>query len=182
MRLRLLTLSMFAFAVIGCLPPESAPEGSTTAADTAISCVDTCEEAPVITDPAYNPWAGQAPGYIVPVPSGSGFVLFGYDATLTTPASWRPFVTDCAALKQYLAYSLSCPAALPASCRSQISVQIGQVGGGGLVPIDGNGNDPCKIVCDGPASLAPLAACRATRTVTTPPVTTPPITCHGDCI
>jgi hypothetical protein len=183
MRLRLLTLSTFALAVIGCLSPQNAPEGSTSAADTngAISCLDTCE-ADVITDPTYNPWAGQTPGHIVAVQSGNRFVVFGYDATFTNPASWPPFITDCAALVDYLADSLACPAALPAACRSsQINVEIGQVGGGGLVPIEGGGNEPCKIVCSNPATLTPLAtACPAPKAPII--VTTPPMTCHGDCV
>ena len=177
MRLRLLTLSTFAFAVVGCLPPENAPEGSTSAADTVgFSCVDTCEAAPEITDPTYNPWAGQTPGHIVAVPSGSRFVVFGYDATFTHPASWAPFITDCAALEQYMADSLACPAAMPAACHtSTISTEIGQIGGGGQVPIEGGGNDPCRIVCSSQSVLTSLAAACPAPIIPLPPA----VICRG---
>ncbi|HWE26492.1 MAG TPA: hypothetical protein VHB97_00750 [Polyangia bacterium] len=161
MRLRFWTSSTFAcafaFAVVGCLPPDNTPVASTTAAET-LPCADTCVTPAGNT--TENPWAvaGVAPGYVVPVGLGTGYVAFGYDSTLTN-LSWARLVPDCITLQHYLgtqtgSLQFTCPS--ENQCQVPRTIEIGQVGGGGQVPIEGGGNNPCRIICASPDTVETL--------------------------
>ena len=156
MRLRLLTSCTFAFAVVGCLPPDQAPIAATTAAET-LPCADSCVTP--VGNTTENPWAvaGVAPGYVVSASWGTGFVAFGYDATLTNVA-WARIVPDCPTLQHYLgtttgSLQFTCPS--ENQCQLPRTIEIGQVGGG-QVPIEGGGNTGCHFLCANPDTVETL--------------------------
>jgi hypothetical protein len=158
--MRALMLCAFAAAAFGCGVPESATEGS--AASPIISPIRPTPPPPNCANetiffpqtPAANddPWQGHAPGFVLDTPHSSaftsGFVVFGFDATLTTLV-WSRSVPDQAGVDFYR----SLPETRPFTC--PLVVEVGQVGGA-EVPTGSGGSVPGVYVCPLASDLATL--------------------------
>jgi hypothetical protein len=159
MRVGVLTLSAVVLVAVGCGVPGVAPEGSVSS-----QIGPPPIHGPVVPagcfldhwlvlgpDTSVNPWTGLAPGYVAYTAWNGGYIVYGYDTTLTN-VQWLRWAGDKATVTVYQ----NMAGTLPYHCAPTYNTEVGQIGSVD-VPVPGGGNTPPGTAnCPDPTNLHTL--------------------------
>jgi hypothetical protein len=158
MRVRTLALSVI-LAAVGCGAPGATPEGHVSS---QISRPIYGPKVPagcyadhwlVETDPGtgVNPWTGIAPGYVAYTAWNGGFIVYGFDTTLTT-VQWSRWAADQATVTVYQ----NMTGTLPYHCATTYNTEVGQIGSVEVPVPGGDSTPPGTANCPDPTNLKSL--------------------------